>query len=258
MPAFSSSAPTHAQPQSPLQPPRPPSPATVEVCVVGTAAPFRVFAERIPLRSPRFATLPLRYTDPLPMNAAEHFICSSSLWRQFTGRKLLPWILNGASLGDHLLEIGAGYGPATGHLQTRVGRITSLEYDHSSSLQLKSQNNRDTIAAVQGDATQLPFACKTFSSALAILVLHHLKSSELQDQMFAEAFRVLRPGGVFIAFEIPGNWLHRVGHIRSTFTPASQFRVCAPHRRRFFQNFPRCTPGRLPPHRHSPQYGHRS
>ncbi len=153
------------------------------------------------------------------MNAAEHFICSSSLWRQFTGRKLLPWILSGASLGDHLLEIGAGYGPATGHLQTRVGRITSLEYDHSSSLQLKSQNNRDTIAAVQGDATQLPFACKTFSSALAILVLHHLKSSELQDQMFAEAFRVLRPGGVFIAFEIPGNWLHRVGHIRSTFTP---------------------------------------
>ncbi len=37
--------------------------------------------------------------------------------------------------------------------------------------------------------------------------------------MFAEAFRVLRPGGVLIAFEIPDNWLHRAGHIRSTFTP---------------------------------------
>ncbi|MGB2632670.1 MAG: class I SAM-dependent methyltransferase [Candidatus Acidiferrum sp.] len=153
------------------------------------------------------------------MNAAEHFICSSSLWRHLTGRKLLPWILTGASLGDHLLEIGAGYGPATAHLQTRVPRITSLDYDHNASLQLKSQNNADTIAAVQGDASQLPFACRTFSSALAILVLHHLKSTELQDQMFAEAFRVLRPGGVFIVFEIPDNWLHRVGHIRSTFTP---------------------------------------
>ncbi|MGB2666342.1 MAG: class I SAM-dependent methyltransferase [Candidatus Acidiferrum sp.] len=153
------------------------------------------------------------------MNAAEHFFCSSSLWRHLTSRKLLPWILGGASLGDHLLEIGAGYGPATGHLQTRVRRITSLDYDHNSSLQLKSQNNVGAIAAVQGDASQLPFACETFSSALAILVLHHLRSTELQDQMFVEAFRVLRPGGVFIGFEIPDNWLHRAGHIRSTFTP---------------------------------------
>lgn len=161
----------------------------------------------------------LRYTKFLPMNAAEHFICSSSLWRHLTARKLLPWILSGATLGDHLLEIGAGYGPATPYLQTRVRRITSLDYDHNSSLQLKSQNSLDTVAVVQGDAAQLPFACQAFSSALAILVLHHLKSTQLQDQMFAEAFRVLRPGGVFIAFEIPANWLHRVGHISSTFTP---------------------------------------
>jgi ubiquinone/menaquinone biosynthesis C-methylase UbiE len=153
------------------------------------------------------------------MNAAEHFICSSSLWRRLTARKLLPWILSGVPLGDHLLEIGAGYGPATAYLQTRIPRITSLDYDHNSSLKLKLQNNVDTVTAVQGDASQLPFAPRTFSSALAILVLHHLKSADLQDQMFAEACRVLRPGGVFIVFEIPDNWLHRIGHIRSTFTP---------------------------------------
>src|SRR5216683_2925848 len=46
------------------------------------------------------------------------------------------------------------------------------------------------------------------------------------DHAFAEIARVLRPGGVFLAFEIQDSWLHRVGHIQSTFvpvTPASAF-----------------------------------
>jgi ubiquinone/menaquinone biosynthesis C-methylase UbiE len=154
------------------------------------------------------------------MNAAEHFICSSSLWRYFTRRQLLPWVLSGTRLGDHLLEIGAGSGAATSHLKTRVSRVTSLEYDHNSALRLKSLNN-GSVAAVRGDASSLPFAAQTFSSALAILVLHHLRSTQLQDQMYAEAFRVLRPGGVFIAFEIPDSWFHRIGHIRSIFTPVT-------------------------------------
>lgn len=155
------------------------------------------------------------------MNAAEHLICSSSLWRYFTRHQLLPWVLSGSRLGDHLLELGAGYGAATPYLKTRVPNVTSLEYDHKSSVKLKSQNGGAAAFTVRGDAAYLPFACQTFSSVLAILVLHHLKSTQLQDQMFAEAFRVLRSGGVFVAFEIPDSWFHRVGHIRSTFTPVS-------------------------------------
>jgi SAM-dependent methyltransferase len=155
------------------------------------------------------------------MNAAEHFICSSSLWRYLTGRQLLPWILSGTLLGDHLLEIGAGYGAATPHLKTRVSRVTSLEYDHNATLKLKSRNGNGLASAIRGDAARLPFASRTFSSVLAILVLHHLKSSDLQDRMFAEAFRVLRPGGVFVAFEIMNSWFHRASHIRSTFTPVA-------------------------------------
>jgi ubiquinone/menaquinone biosynthesis C-methylase UbiE len=153
------------------------------------------------------------------MNAAERLICSSSLWRHFTRRHVLPWALSGAHLGDHLLEVGAGYGVATALLKTRVARVTSLEYDHKSILKWKLQNNGGIRDAVCGDASRLPFADQTFSAALAILVLHHLKSPQLQDQMFREAFRVLRAGGVFIALDIPDGWLHRVGHTGSTFTP---------------------------------------
>jgi len=155
------------------------------------------------------------------MNAAEHFFCSSTVWRYITQHHLLPWVLSGAELGDHLLEIGAGYGAATAQLKARVTRVTSLEYDHKSARRLKLQHNAQLGGPVCGDAAQLPFASQTFSSALAILVLHHLKSPTLQDQMFAEVFRVLRPGGMFIAFEITDSWLHRVAHIRSTFTPVA-------------------------------------
>jgi ubiquinone/menaquinone biosynthesis C-methylase UbiE len=153
------------------------------------------------------------------MNRAEHIVCSSSLWRYFTGRQLLPWVLADESLGDHLLEIGAGSGAATAHLRQRVARVTSLEYDHQSVRRLASQHCNAHGAAIRGDAARLPFAGETFSSVVAILVLHHLKSQEAQDRVFAEVFRALRPGGVFLAFEITDSWLHRVGHFRSTFTP---------------------------------------
>ncbi len=136
-------------------------------------------------------------------------------------------MLSGARLGDHLLEIGAGYGAATSYLQGRVARVTSLEYDANSLAKLKKHGNGQTCSPVQGDAARLPFADQSFSSAIAILVLHHLKSPELQDRAFAEAFRVLRPGGVFLAGEINDSWIHHVGHIGSTFTPVAPGSVFA-------------------------------
>src|SRR6267142_2398316 len=68
-------------------------------------------------------------------------------------------------------------------------------------------------------AASLPFANRTFTAAVAVLVLHHLRSSELQDRAFAEVHRVLQPGGEFFAFEIPDGWFNRVIHIKSTFVP---------------------------------------
>ncbi|HEY1472392.1 MAG TPA: class I SAM-dependent methyltransferase [Candidatus Acidoferrum sp.] len=153
------------------------------------------------------------------MNTLEHCLCSSSLWRYISQRQLLPWVLSDACLGDHVLEIGAGYGAATVHLRERVPRITSLEYDHNSTRKLKAHHNDHSGGVLRGDASHLPFASESFSSAIAILVLHHLKSRNLQDLAFAEVLRVLRPGGTFLAFEINDSWIHHLGHFKSTFTP---------------------------------------
>lgn len=153
------------------------------------------------------------------MNTLEHFFCSSSFWRYFSERKLLPWVFSGHRLGEHVLEIGAGYGAATRYLRRCAERVTTLEYDQTSILKLKRQHDGDGVSAVCGDGAGLPFASDTFSSVVAILLLHHLKSAELQNRMLAETMRVLRPGGVLVGFEITDSWMNRVVHIRSTFTP---------------------------------------
>ena len=134
---------------------------------------------------------------------------------------VLPWILSGSQPGDHILEIGAGYGAATRFLSERVARVTSLEHDPLTARKLKERNSDIAGDAICGDASYLPFADQCFSSAITVLVLHHLKTPELQDLAFAEAFRVLRPGGVYLAFEITESWIHRIGHIGSTYTPVA-------------------------------------
>lgn len=153
------------------------------------------------------------------MNALEHWFCGSAYWRCLTRQQVLPWMLHDTDLGDHVLELGAGTGSATMELARLAARVTSLEYDHRSIASLAVRTSGTNGCAVRGDASALPFADRTFSSAIAILMFHHLNSRESQDRAFAEIFRVLRPGGVFLAAEIQDSWLHRVVHIKSTFVP---------------------------------------
>jgi ubiquinone/menaquinone biosynthesis C-methylase UbiE len=161
------------------------------------------------------------------MNLYETWFCGSQLWRWVTRRQLLPWMLQGSQLGEHVLELGAGPGAATEELSRLAGHVTSLEYDHRFAAKLGARVNHSSVTMIQGDAATLPFSSSTFSSAIAILMLHHLRSNELQDRAFAEIARVLRPAGVFLAFEIQDSWFNRVGHFRSTFVPVAPGSVVA-------------------------------
>src|SRR5215467_14586620 len=98
------------------------------------------------------------------MNSFEKWYCGSALWRYLTRRELLPWMLQGSVLGEHVLELGAGAGPATMELASRAPRVTSLEYDHSSALKLHWRAVQLKVGVVQGDASALPLANATFSS----------------------------------------------------------------------------------------------
>jgi ubiquinone/menaquinone biosynthesis C-methylase UbiE len=153
------------------------------------------------------------------MNSFENWFCATGLWRYITEYRWLPWALEGVDLGDRVLEVGAGPGAATAELARRARSVTSLEYSHDFCVRLRSRV--DAARVVQGDAAVLPFESQTFTSAIAVLVLHHLRSSEAQDRAFAEIFRVLKARGVFVALEIQDGWLTRVAHFRSTFVPVS-------------------------------------
>ncbi len=150
------------------------------------------------------------------MNALENWFCSTGFWQRITRDRLLPWIVAGNSLGDHVLELGAGPGAGTAALRRLVPRVTSLEWSHEFAVQLAA---KDRNAVVQADAASLPFAERTFSSVTAVLMLHHLRTRAAQENAFREACRVLRPGGSFFAFEIEDNLLHRLVHVGSVFVP---------------------------------------
>lgn len=159
------------------------------------------------------------------MNAFENWFCSTTFWRWMTQQKLLPWLLSGIELGDHVLELGSGPGAATSELLRRASRVTSLEYSQKFAANLAART-REThrtsspnLSVLQGDASMLPFAASSFSSVIAVLMLHHLTSPDLQCRAFHEIHRVLSPGGAFIAFEIRDSRFNRVMHHKSTFVP---------------------------------------
>jgi predicted methyltransferase len=50
-------------------------------------------------------------------------------------------------------------------------------------------------------------------------MLHHVPSPQLQDKVFAEVFRVLRPGGVFAGSDSRTSLRMRLIHVGDTLVP---------------------------------------
>ena len=70
-----------------------------------------------------------------------------------------------------------------------------------------------------GDATRLPDADESFDSVGTFTMLHHIPTAALQDRLLAEAFRVLRPGGVLVCSDsLASNDLHHF-HEGDTYNP---------------------------------------
>jgi SAM-dependent methyltransferase len=151
------------------------------------------------------------------MNRAHHLYCASRHWERAAEQKLLPWALDGVDLGDDVLELGPGLGATTRVLVRRPGRLSVIELEHSSAERLRSEF-APGVDVLEGDATQMPLPDSRFSGVACFTMLHHLPSPELQDRLFAEACRVLRPGGVFAGSDsLGGSVVFWLFHVTDTF-----------------------------------------
>ena len=150
------------------------------------------------------------------VNRIHNLLCSSGWWARSVKNELLPWGLKGIDLGDDALEIGPGFGATSRVLVERPGKLTILELEEDYCERLTRELS-DRAQVVQGDGTRMPFDDGRFSGAACFTMLHHIPSPELQDRLFSETFRVLRPGGVFAGTDsLPRGLAFKLIHVGDT------------------------------------------
>jgi SAM-dependent methyltransferase len=154
----------------------------------------------------------------MAMNVCHRVFCSSDRYFKTVEATLLPWVLADVDLGDDVLEIGPGYGANIRVLIDKAPHYTAVEIDQVMAGRLQAAfGHRARIIHGDGADTGLPAA--TFSSVVCFTMLHHVPTPTLQDQLLAEVFRVLRPGGVFAGSDSSASTLFRVLHLRDTCNP---------------------------------------
>jgi len=157
------------------------------------------------------------------MNRLHHWYCSRATWKRHVREDLVPPALEGLELGDDVLEVGPGFGPATEVLASRAPRVTALEIDPRLARPLR-ERLAGRAEVVEGSGTAMPFADASFSAAACFTMLHHVPSPAEQDRLFAEVGRVLRPGAPFAGTDSTGRGLGfallHVGDTRVVIDPA--------------------------------------
>ena len=158
------------------------------------------------------------------MNENHAKLCPSPEWAAYLHGDVLPALCEGLELGPRMLEIGPGPGASADWLRHRVEHLVAVELEEETVTTLQQRFAGTNVEVLQGDATELPFEESSFDSVGCFTMLHHVPSAALQNQLFAEALRVLRPGGTMIASDsLPSTDLHEfhVGDVYNPVDPAS-------------------------------------
>jgi arsenite methyltransferase len=109
-----------------------------------------------------------------------------------------PFSLGRLAPGEHVLDLGCGAGTDTlvaAQMVAPAGRVTGI--DMTPEMLSKAQAAAAAMGAtnvdfVEGDVEQLPFPAESFDVAISNGVIDLIPD---KDAVFAEIFRVLRPGG---------------------------------------------------------------
>jgi SAM-dependent methyltransferase len=99
-----------------------------------------------------------------------------------------------------VLDLGCGTGAVAEEI-ARSSEVVGLDFTR---LALNHAADRGLRSLVQGDGARLPFRAESFSAIVALDIFEHIENHE---SAFAEAARVLRPGGVLVLSVPAYRWL---------------------------------------------------
>jgi ubiquinone/menaquinone biosynthesis C-methylase UbiE len=122
------------------------------------------------------------------------------------GRKATLELAAHMKLGaaSQVLDIGSGLGgPARTLAETYGCRVTGIDLTPAfcdAAGAMSAWVGLDKLTTFrQGDATKLPFGDRQFDAAMTIHVAMNIPA---KDRMYAEARRVLKPGGIFAVYDV--------------------------------------------------------
>lgn len=146
------------------------------------------------------------YDDPL-IAAAKRYLASQE-WSEVRRRL-------GSGEGRSALDVGAGRGIASYAMASDGFTVTALEPDSSrlvgaGAIRTLAADAGLSISVVEDFSERLPFDDATFDVVFARAVLHH--TSDL-PQACKEFFRVLKPGGRFVA--VREHVISKVEHLQT-------------------------------------------
>jgi SAM-dependent methyltransferase len=157
--------------------------------------------------------------EEVALNEEHLRVLASPRWAELLRQQVRPWLESVGALGDDVLEVGPGPGLTTDLLLTLAPRVTAVEADAGLAADLGRRLAGRGVEVINGRAEQLDFAPDRFSAAACFAVLHHAGTAAVQDRVFTELLRVLRPGGVLVGSEGYDTERTRAAHAGDQFAP---------------------------------------
>jgi ubiquinone/menaquinone biosynthesis C-methylase UbiE len=159
------------------------------------------------------------------VNKNHAITCSSREWADYLQNEVIAPLAADIGLGERMLEVGPGPGAATDWLRRRVDRLVAVESDEAAAAKLAERFAGTNVEIVHGDATALRFPDGAFDAAGSFTMLHHVPTVAEQDQVLAEAVRVLRPGGVLVGSDSLASDRLREFHEGDVYNPVDPDRL---------------------------------